>query len=100
MSTTSEPLSPRHTRPAAAAPRPYHFPRFERRRLSNDMQLVVAFTSTARIGGFATRTRNHLKLTGAELAAGIPAGHAIVLDPGHDDGRVFLPEVIAGDAAE
>ena len=65
-----------------------------------DMQLVVAFTSAARIGGFATRTRNHLKLTGAELAAGIPAGHAIVLDPGHDDGRVFLPEVIAGDAAE
>jgi len=42
MSTTSEPLSPRHPRPAAAAPRPYHFPRFERRRLSNDMQLVVA----------------------------------------------------------
>ncbi len=64
------------------------------------MQLVVAFTATSRIGGFATRTRRHLKLTGAELAAGIPAGHAIVLDPGHDDGRVFLPEVIAADAAE
>ncbi|WP_405217111.1 SseB family protein [Agrococcus sp. Ld7] len=63
-----------------------------------DMQLVVAFTATSRIGGFATRTRHHLQLTGAELAAGIPAGHAIVLDPGHDDGRVFLPEVIALDA--
>ncbi|WP_072312986.1 SseB family protein [Agrococcus sp. Marseille-P2731] len=64
-----------------------------------DMQLVVAFTATDRIGGFATRTRKHLRLTGAELAAAIPAGHAIVLDPGHDDGRVFLPEVIAADAA-
>lgn len=65
-----------------------------------DMQLVVAFTAVTRIGGFATRTRRHLKLTGAELAAGIPAGHAIVLDPGYDDGRVFLPEVIADDAAQ
>lgn len=63
-----------------------------------DMQLVVAFTATSRIGGFATRTRSHLQLTGAELAASIPAGHAIVLDPGHDDGRVFLPEIIADDA--
>lgn len=63
-----------------------------------ELQLVVAFTSTARVGGFASRTRAHVKLTGAELAAGIPAGHAIVLDPGHDDGRVFLPDVIADDA--
>lgn len=62
-----------------------------------ELQLVVAFTATSRIGGFATRTRRHLKLTGAELAAAIPAGHAIVLDPGHDDGRVFLPDVIAGE---
>lgn len=62
-----------------------------------DMQLVVAFTATTRIGGFATRTKRHLKLTGAELAAAIPAGHAIVLDPGHDDGRVFLPDVLADD---
>lgn len=29
-------------RPAPLAPRPYHFPRFERRRLANGMQLVVA----------------------------------------------------------
>jgi zinc protease len=29
-------------RPEPAAPRPYHFPRFERRRLSNGLQLVVA----------------------------------------------------------
>lgn len=65
-----------------------------------DMQLVVAFTATSRVGGFATRTKRHLKLTGAELAASIPAGHAIVLDPGHDDGRVFLPEVLAADAAQ
>jgi hypothetical protein len=64
-----------------------------------ELQLVVAFTSTRRIGGFVTKTRRHLKLTGAELAAAIPAGHAIVLDPGHDDGRVFLPEVLAADAA-
>ncbi|MET4097983.1 hypothetical protein ABIB37_000220 [Agrococcus sp. UYP10] len=63
------------------------------------MQLVVAFTSTQRIGGFATRTKRHLKVTGAELAAAIPPGHAIVLDPGHDDGRVFLPDVLAEDAA-
>lgn len=63
-----------------------------------ELQLVVAFTAANRIGGFATRTRRHIRASGAELAAGIPAGHAIVLDPGHDDGRVFLPEVIAGDA--
>lgn len=63
-----------------------------------ELQLVVAFTATTRIGGFATRTRRHLKLTGAELASSIPAGHAIVLDPGHDDGRVFLPDVLADDA--
>jgi hypothetical protein len=63
-----------------------------------DLQLVVAFTATSRIGGFATRTRRHLRMTGAELAAAIPAGHAIVLDPGHDDGRVFLPDVLAADA--
>jgi hypothetical protein len=63
------------------------------------MQLVVAFTATTRIGGFATRTKRHLKLSGAELASAIPAGHAIVLDPGHDDGRVFLPDVLAADAA-
>lgn len=61
-----------------------------------ELQLVVAFTETKRIGGFVTRTRRHLKLTGAELVAAIPPGHAIVLDPGHDDGRVFLPEVLAG----
>lgn len=64
-----------------------------------ELQLVVAFTVTARIGGFATRTRRYLRLTGAELAAAIPAGHAIVLDPGHDDGHVFLPEVLAADAS-
>lgn len=29
-------------RPSALPPRPYHFPRFERRRLSNGMQVVVA----------------------------------------------------------
>ncbi len=62
------------------------------------MQLVVAFTATQRIGGFATRTKRHLKVTGAELAAAIPHGHAIVLDPGHDDGRVFLPDVLAADS--
>ena len=61
-----------------------------------DLRLVVAFTSTERIGGFATRTRRHVKATGAELAAGIPVDHAIVLDPGHDDGRVFLPDLLAG----
>lgn len=32
----------RPARPAAATPRPYHFPRFERRTLANGMQLVVA----------------------------------------------------------
>ena len=64
-----------------------------------ELQLVVAFTATQRIGGFATRTRRYLKLTGAELAAAIPTGYAIVLDPGHDDGRVFLPDVLAADAA-
>lgn len=64
------------------------------------MQLVVAFTASTRIGGFATRTKRHLKLTGAELAAAIPAGHAIVLDPGHDDGRVFLPDVLAGEPGQ
>ena len=37
-----------------------------------------------------------MKATGAELAAGIPVDHAIVLDPGHDDGRVFLPDLLAG----
>lgn len=63
-----------------------------------DLQLVVAFTATSRIGGFATRTKRHLRLTGAEVAAGAPTGYAIVLDPGHDDGRVFLPAVIAADA--
>ena len=63
-----------------------------------ELQLVVAFTAATRIGGFATRTRSRLQLTGAELAAAIPAGHAIVLDPGHDDGRVFLPEVLGADA--
>ncbi|MBO1769380.1 SseB family protein [Agrococcus sp. TF02-05] len=63
-----------------------------------ELQLVVAFTSTKRIGGFVTKTRRHLKLTGAELAAAIPEGHAIVLDPGHDDGRVFLPDVLDADA--
>lgn len=64
-----------------------------------ELQLVVAFTATQRIGGFATRTRRHLRLSGAELAAAIPEGHAIVLDPGHDDGRVFLPDVLADDPA-
>lgn len=62
-----------------------------------ELRLIVAFTATQRIGGFATRTRRYLRLTGAELAAAIPAGHAIVLDPGHDDGRVFLPDVLAAD---
>lgn len=42
MTTTADTRSPRHPRPAAAPPRPYHFPRFERRTLSNGMQLVVA----------------------------------------------------------
>jgi zinc protease len=35
-------LPPRAPRPAPRAPRPYHFPPFERRALSNGMQLVVA----------------------------------------------------------
>jgi zinc protease len=39
--TTPTPL-PDHPRPAPSAPRPYHFPEFERRRLANGMQLLVA----------------------------------------------------------
>jgi zinc protease len=35
-------VAPRAGRPAPLAPRPYHFPRFERRELANGMKLVVA----------------------------------------------------------
>ncbi|GAA3604595.1 SseB family protein [Agrococcus terreus] len=56
-------------------------------------QFIVAFTALDRVGGFVTRTKAHLRLTGAELAAAAPEGYGIVLDPGHKDGRVFLPEV-------
>ena len=36
------PATERQPRPAATEPRPYHFPRFERRRLPNGIQLVIA----------------------------------------------------------
>jgi zinc protease len=36
------PAKPKAARPAPTAPREYHFPRFERRRLDNGIQLVVA----------------------------------------------------------
>lgn len=47
MSTTTNatprtPASPPTARPAPAAPRSYHFPRFEQRRLANGLRLVVA----------------------------------------------------------
>lgn len=42
MSTTTAADAPRPPRPAAAEPRPYQFPRFERRTLANGMRLIVA----------------------------------------------------------
>lgn len=45
MSATAKPggtRSKKSKRPSPLPPRPYHFPRFERRRLSNGVQLVVA----------------------------------------------------------
>ena len=42
MTGPRAPLAPPTPRPAPAAPRSYHFPRFERRVLRNGMQLVVA----------------------------------------------------------
>ena len=39
---TRTPLRPPTPRPAPAAPRSYHFPRFEQRRLPNGLRLVVA----------------------------------------------------------
>ena len=42
MSAPTATLPPRHPRPAPGAPRPYRFPRFEKRSLSNGMRLVVA----------------------------------------------------------
>jgi predicted Zn-dependent peptidase len=39
---TRTPASPPTDRPAPAAPRSYHFPRFEQRRLANGLRLVVA----------------------------------------------------------
>lgn len=42
MSVIADTLPPRHPRPGPAEPRPYHFPRFERRALRNGMQLLVA----------------------------------------------------------
>lgn len=40
--TTRTPASPPTARPTPAAPRSYHFPRFEQRRLANGLRLVVA----------------------------------------------------------
>lgn len=40
--TTRTPTSPPTERPGPAAPRSYHFPRFEQRRLANGLRLVVA----------------------------------------------------------
>jgi zinc protease len=42
MTATPDMDRPRSPRPQPGAPRPYHFPRFERRTLSNGLQLVVA----------------------------------------------------------
>jgi len=43
MSTTTRtPSRPPASRPAPAAPRDYHFPRFEQRRLANGLRVVVA----------------------------------------------------------
>lgn len=42
-------LSPRPSRPVPSAPRPYQFPRFERRTLGNGMRLVVATVRKAPI---------------------------------------------------
>src|SRR5690349_5819506 len=39
---TAVPTISRAPRPVPSAPREYHFPRFERRTLANDMRLVVA----------------------------------------------------------
>ena len=40
--TTRTPTRPPTARPAPAAPRSYHFPRFEQRRLANGLRVVVA----------------------------------------------------------
>lgn len=40
--TTRTPTRPPTARPAPAAPRDYHFPRFEQRRLANGLRVVVA----------------------------------------------------------
>ena len=42
MSAPTQSAAAPTPRPEPAAPRPYHFPRFERRRLANGLQLVVA----------------------------------------------------------
>ena len=39
---TTTPMIAAPPRPQPAAPRPYHFPRFERRTLDNGMRLLVA----------------------------------------------------------
>lgn len=42
MSASDVTTAERHARPAAAPPRPYHFPRFEHRTLVNGVRLIVA----------------------------------------------------------
>jgi zinc protease len=61
------------SRPAPAAPRPYRFPRFERRELSNGLALVVAPVT---------------KLPVVSIIAAIDAGAA--LDPAGSEGAALL----------
>ena len=61
-----------------------------------ELNVILAFTSRKKVGGFVTQTKRFVKAIGSDLAANIPAGAAIGLNLGQPDARLFLPEVIAG----